>query len=75
MKWDASYDVVVVGSGAAGLTAGLTAKLQGMKSLVIEKQIAMVVLLLFQAVLYGFLIIISLKVQVSQIHMNLHANI
>lgn len=36
MKWDASYDVVV-GSGAAGLTAGLTAKLQGMKSLVIEK--------------------------------------
>ena len=37
MKWDASYDLVVVGSGAAGLTAGLTAKLQGMKSLVIEK--------------------------------------
>ncbi|WP_342556937.1 FAD-dependent oxidoreductase [Lysinibacillus sp. FSL P4-0201] len=37
MKWDASYDVVVVGSGVAGLTAGLTAKLQGMKSLVIEK--------------------------------------
>lgn len=37
MKWDASYDVVVVGSGAAGLTAGLTAKLQGLKSLVIEK--------------------------------------
>ncbi|MEQ6357286.1 FAD-binding protein [Lysinibacillus sp. M3] len=37
MKWDASYDVVVVGSGAAGLTAGLTGKLQGMKSLVIEK--------------------------------------
>lgn len=37
MKWDASYDVVVVGSGAAGLTAGLTAKLRGMKSLVIEK--------------------------------------
>lgn len=37
MKWDASYDVVVIGSGAAGLTAGLTAKLQGMKSLVIEK--------------------------------------
>lgn len=37
MKWDASYDVVIVGSGAAGLTAGLTAKLQGMKSLVIEK--------------------------------------
>ncbi|WP_155590010.1 FAD-binding protein [Lysinibacillus cavernae] len=37
MKWDVSYDVVVVGSGAAGLTAGLTAKLQGLKSLVIEK--------------------------------------
>lgn len=37
MKWDARYDVVVVGSGAAGLTAGLTAKLRGMKSLVIEK--------------------------------------
>ncbi|MBD8522706.1 FAD-dependent oxidoreductase [Lysinibacillus fusiformis] len=37
MKWDASFDVVVVGSGAAGLTAGLTAKLQGLKSVVIEK--------------------------------------
>ncbi|MBG9757267.1 FAD-dependent oxidoreductase [Lysinibacillus sphaericus] len=37
MKWDASFDVVVVGSGAAGLTAGLSAKLQGLKSLVIEK--------------------------------------
>ena len=37
MKWDANFDVVVVGSGAAGLTAGLTAKLQGLKSLVIEK--------------------------------------
>lgn len=37
MKWDASFDVVVVGSGASGLTAGLTAKLQGLKSLVIEK--------------------------------------
>ncbi|PCD81645.1 3-ketosteroid-delta-1-dehydrogenase [Lysinibacillus fusiformis] len=37
MKWDASFDVIVVGSGAAGLTAGLTAKLQGLKSVVIEK--------------------------------------
>lgn len=37
MKWDESFDVVVVGSGAAGLTAGLTAKLQGLKSVVIEK--------------------------------------
>lgn len=37
MEWDASYDVLVVGSGAAGLTAGLTAQLKGMSSLVLEK--------------------------------------
>lgn len=37
MKWDASYDVLVVGSGAAGLSAGLTAQLKGMSSLVLEK--------------------------------------
>ncbi|MDR9856248.1 FAD-dependent oxidoreductase [Paenibacillus sp. VCA1] len=36
-KWDASYDVVVVGSGAGGLTAALTARLKGFSSLVVEK--------------------------------------
>ncbi|MGZ9587153.1 FAD-binding protein [Paenibacillus marinisediminis] len=36
-KWDASFDVVVVGSGSGGLTAALTAQLKGLKSLVIEK--------------------------------------
>src|SRR5690625_1009268 len=33
----ASYDVVVVGSGAGGLTTALTAQLEGMSALVVEK--------------------------------------
>lgn len=37
MKWDASYDVLVVGSGAAGLSAGLSAQLKGLSALVLEK--------------------------------------
>lgn len=36
-KWDASYDVVIVGSGAAGLSAAITAQVRGLSSLVIEK--------------------------------------
>jgi 3-oxosteroid 1-dehydrogenase len=35
--WDESFDAVVVGSGAAGLTAALTAAAQGLKTLVVEK--------------------------------------
>lgn len=35
--WDDAYDVVIVGSGAAGLTAGITAARRGLKPLVVEK--------------------------------------
>ncbi len=35
--WDEAYDMVIVGSGAAGLTAGIIAARRGLKPLVIEK--------------------------------------
>ena len=35
--WDDAYDVVIVGSGAAGLTAGIVAARRGLKPLIIEK--------------------------------------
>jgi 3-oxosteroid 1-dehydrogenase len=35
--WDDAYDVVIVGSGAAGLTAGIIAARRGLKPLIIEK--------------------------------------
>jgi 3-oxosteroid 1-dehydrogenase len=35
--WDDAYDVVIVGSGAAGLTAGIIAARRGLKPLVVEK--------------------------------------
>jgi len=36
-KWDASYDVIVVGSGSGGFAAAITAEKKGLKSLIIEK--------------------------------------
>lgn len=36
-KYFAEYDVVVVGSGAGGLTAAVTAQIEGLSALVIEK--------------------------------------
>lgn len=36
-QWDGTYDVVVVGSGAAGFTAAITARKQGLSVLLIEK--------------------------------------
>lgn len=35
--WDHEYDVVIVGSGAAGLAAAVTAGLRGLSALVVEK--------------------------------------
>src|SRR5699024_12873572 len=37
INWDEEFDVVVVGSGAGGLTAGLTAELKGLSTIVLEK--------------------------------------
>ncbi|RJL22819.1 FAD-dependent oxidoreductase [Bailinhaonella thermotolerans] len=37
MGWDSSYDVVVVGSGAAGMAAAITARHRGLSALVLEK--------------------------------------
>lgn len=36
-EWDQSFDVVVVGSGAGGMTAALTARAAGMSVLLVEK--------------------------------------
>jgi len=36
-SWDHETDLLVVGSGAAGMTAALVAKLEGLDSLVVEK--------------------------------------
>ncbi len=37
VAWDCEYDVVVVGSGAGGMTAALIARDLGLDALVIEK--------------------------------------
>ena len=36
--WDDSFDVIVIGSGAAGLTAAVVADQQGLRTLVVEKE-------------------------------------
>lgn len=36
-QWDEEYDVVVVGSGAAGMVAGITAKALGSDTIILEK--------------------------------------
>ncbi len=36
-SWDHETDLLVIGSGAAGMTAALVAKLEGLDSLVLEK--------------------------------------
>lgn len=36
-NWDAEYDVIVVGSGAGGMTAALCARSHGLSSVVLEK--------------------------------------
>ena len=35
--WDEEYDLVVLGAGAAGMTAGLVSAIEGMRTLVLEK--------------------------------------
>jgi 3-oxosteroid 1-dehydrogenase len=35
--WDDSYDIVIIGSGAAGMTAGIIAARRGLKPLMVEK--------------------------------------
>src|SRR5574341_2631544 len=36
-RWDAEYDLVVLGAGAGGMTAALVSAIQGMQTLLIEK--------------------------------------
>lgn len=38
MNWDYEYDVVVVGSGASGFSAAITAKNEGLHTLLVEKE-------------------------------------
>src|SRR6266850_7236338 len=37
MHWDREVDVVVIGAGAAGMTAAIVAKTEGLEPLVLEK--------------------------------------
>src|SRR5260370_38785454 len=37
MRWDREVDVVIIGAGAAGMTAAIVAKSEGLEPLVLEK--------------------------------------
>jgi len=51
---DQIYDLIVVGSGAGGLSAAITAKLHGLEVLVIEKKPNLAGLQRVRAVGFGF---------------------
>ena len=39
MLWDREVDVVIIGAGAAGMTAAIVAKSEGLEPLVLERRL------------------------------------